>query len=1422
MITKMQKKKKNLKIAILSLILIVSSFLSILPAFNINSENLSEFESEDKVVEVEPPFLSTLGDDQWWNKSFTYRKLINITNPYDEAFTNFIANVTFNYTNLVSQGNMNQSLKDIRIIENGELRNYYIETDFPKKDLATVWFETDISAGPDHLDQDTYMYYGNNNVSFASNYLMDNNPDGLIWYKFEEVISNEVVDSMKNYNATVNGAVQSADSALGSYALSFDGSNDYLAIQDKHYSAQNEIPELTVCVWFKTSQSGGSYSSNWAFFDFDRSENYNFYIRPNGGRLGFSSTAYGWDETTNQWEYDTSDDNYDDFYGSTTGLNDGLNWHFGCALYNGLDKVLYTDDGVEDARNDYAHSGYAIGRGRYNRYGIIGDGSEATSEGTPRNNIYYNGLLDEIRYFEESLSPKRIEWLAKKFIKLDTNLNEEQEKKATITITAKDIDGRVVPGLEILMFNKTQESYNDTTGQLGYVEFPDVNRSLYSIIANYSITNGTHTFEKVVFNSSTHNIVYDFTGGDVFTVYINVSLWSIDFEIKDWNKEPMGYGYVLVYNKSDYTDLIANLTLNKELGTTTFRWINTSNDAAYYYEVYYNNEDYVQPRPLLKTGTVDRATYLTNNLNNIPIIEVNKTNKHEIQQKYLVEEKVYATGSNETHIGNTKIINATIVMSNMVETLDEISIHYIDVNNTVSSDPIFSQTYTSQTDETINLNVTEFVEAYGLLIYVEGTNTSVVCHGTIDIDYSETCNQYVQVNMSKLIIKVYDTDGIWKSEYGSVRVKVINGTSGDGITTLITNDQGIAKGDVNSDLDFWYIRNTLYNFTLEYGGAPREFNVSSDQYTTPLTVWLDHFNYTLYKNATIEFRIRTSMADFATKFDKIYWDPSNEWGKDFTFRVQFMSTDNFTDPIPLWNPVTFADFVDWEITDLLGDLSFDSGAMNSELDGYFNYTINSGFLIGGEQYYFKIYGEKKGYQNPAPVQLLFEVTGKNTSIGVYDTSDLTNLGNNVTQYYGETLDLTIFYSSGGTLLEGAIVSYEWQFIDTPIVINENPAGYYSFIINTTIADVGTYQIKINAELQNYSSFQNYRFDITVIHRPTSLNGDTSLHHISKTLWVRQDYNFTFEYKDILSDPHISLTDLDEVYYQWYEVSANGTIIGSISEKIDLIEGPNSIYILDFETALREVGDYAIFVTLQKNNYEVRTALIDLTIKKRLITWDLTATNLVQSQIKIVQGEEVYIELTLQDLSDPTDPQPITGATVVLRLGSLEYELSETENGTYIYTFTTGNINTFIAARVFTGEISITREDYVSESIPITVIVGMTEIFPGMPMFYFLLIVVGIVAVVGSLTIYRLVQQARIPTFVKKARKMKKEIKGKKAISESLLYPSKEEYLIKQLGDKWEMLGLSLRDVLGFEIKKKKTMPEVKEEVKFKEPTGGEE
>ena len=89
------------------------------------------------------------------------------------------------------------------------------------------------------------------------------------------------------------------------------------------------------------------------------------------------------------------------------------------------------------------------------------------------------------------------------------------------------------------------------------------------------------------------------------------------------------------------------------------------------------------------------------------------------------------------------------------------------------------------------------------------------------------------------------------------------------------------------------------------------------------------------------------------------------------------------------------------------------------------------------------------------------------------------------------------------------------------------------------------------------------------------------------------------------------------------------------------------------------------------------------------------------------------------------------------------------------------------------------------------------------MLYYLLIIVAVIAVMGSLIAYRAIQQAKIPQFVKKSRRMKKEIKAQKPISNNLLYPTKDEFIVHILGDKWELIGLSLNSILGLDTKKRK-------------------
>ena len=158
--------------------------------------------------------------------------------------------------------------------------------------------------------------------------------------------------------------------------LAFDGADDYVPIQ-MQYSGTNAIGNLTVEAWIKTSFNGSSYSDNWAIIDFDRSDFYNVYVRGDNGHLGFSTYAGG----------------IDDFQG-TISLNDG-EWHHVAAVYDGVNKYIYVD-GVLDATAANPHSGAALGKST-TRFGIIGDGSEATSYNGSRNNRYYDGSISELR-----------------------------------------------------------------------------------------------------------------------------------------------------------------------------------------------------------------------------------------------------------------------------------------------------------------------------------------------------------------------------------------------------------------------------------------------------------------------------------------------------------------------------------------------------------------------------------------------------------------------------------------------------------------------------------------------------------------------------------------------------------------------------------------------------------------------------------------------------------------------------------------------------------------------------------------------------------------------------------------------------------------------------------------------------------------
>ncbi|MCO6500019.1 MAG: T9SS type A sorting domain-containing protein [Vicingus serpentipes] len=153
--------------------------------------------------------------------------------------------------------------------------------------------------------------------------------------------------------------------------------------------------------WVKTTYNHTTYSKNWSMLDFDRSEYFNVYVHGDG-RAAFSTCGSG--------VVKASSTGIDDFFAGSAGqLNDG-NWHHIAAVYDGTDKYLYID-GVLAATKNNPHQGAKLGTGT-TRYGFIGDGSEANSFNGSRNNIYYEGQYDEIRFSETAFSA---DWIATEY-----------------------------------------------------------------------------------------------------------------------------------------------------------------------------------------------------------------------------------------------------------------------------------------------------------------------------------------------------------------------------------------------------------------------------------------------------------------------------------------------------------------------------------------------------------------------------------------------------------------------------------------------------------------------------------------------------------------------------------------------------------------------------------------------------------------------------------------------------------------------------------------------------------------------------------------------------------------------------------------------------------------------------------------------
>lgn len=1479
----------------------------------LDNENESEslLDNDGFSIGTLMPISSDSEKTPWWNSSWRYRKLINLKSTSD-TLRNYQVKISINLTEDYNEGRIEETGSDIRVVNSTNIEiGFWIEDMEIAGDNSTIW--VNVPKIPNDSYETIFLYYGNPDAESASS--------GDLTFDFYDDFTATSLDTNKwqvvddTGWSIVSGELKGTNTKgrIRSFATF---SATLIAETRTKAVTRAANGEQTLGFWKSTSDSFG--------------------LLEHGG----GTPSQYWYRTDGSWVGPYA---YDTF----------ANWHIvNITAYDVGSVKLLIKDLVDGST---APTPQAVSNAISNEPLMLGKRYDQSDASTTYNNQPYEQYWDWIRVRKYASSEPIV------------SVGEFQKRASDVTVIVKDEDGRIVPNANVTLVNSTglykinpRAIESKITNEQGKVLF-EANYTTYNITVTYTIESTGR--KMVAYNSSKaaeplHHITEIFQ-----TVFLEVNMTAIDFEIEDVNEDAVTIGYVKVYYEKGDLVHLAKLNLD-ENGRTTFRW--GGDRARYYYEVYYNNSDYAKKDILLNASYIEKSAYETKGklFNHTIDVFIKNTNPGPLNP-YRINYYIYTNNKSSDNLAvpsylvNKKILKANISMAAM-DDINYVRISYINQSGQLNElEELRVDDVTGSVNikfEVANLTDSDLVrddyEMYGLYLNVFGNNLSSPCHGKIHVNFSESWREYNKTALSKLNIKVVKVIDVTfeQQPVGEVIVHVTNGThggAGESIVNLTTastdNNKGYAYGETNYEIPFWYISGRIYNFTLEWFEKDQDFLVNASDQSKPKPppyLNMDRpYNYTLINAQEIIFDLDTDIDKYKTRFNESSGPTEVIWGEIIFLKVNFTSTsDNWVTT----DPVIGADEVICKVTQLGKSAvlkTFDLSPVPMQ-EGNYSVDIGSNNFSAGLDYgyyTFTVYGTKRGYSTPIPVSLNIKINAKTTAISIHNYSKISEeftSSNVCTKDFNELFNISVRYydtATGDEICDANTeLYYNWYATSSweQCTIDQKNPGYYVIPINTSDADnTGTYPIQVRAYHENYSQQENIQFNLGITSRNTMLNRidipnqepkTDGLYHISKNVYVKEIYNFSFSYSDLKTEKKIQNA---EVIYEWYKMNVKGERITGVGGSGFLTENSAHNYTLDFKTQTRTNGSYAIFINFKKNNYEVRNALIDLKIlirptklngtdytgkteeavlpftiytgEKINFTFDYTSvltgakltSNMVKKyfrwiqigannngtlnlnitsnnrysldfntanreagdyqlvtylestnhslqvytinlkikirqinftlsgftggQIIIKQGIKQIIQMSLIDNS--RGGAPLLSANVTLQIGSQIIILMD-DNGDGIYTgiFDSSIINTFFQQETLTGTIIIEKKFYETKEITATIVVRMidTPFLDGVPLFWVVMGIALIGGVVGSLLTYRYVQLARIPTFVKKTRKISNAIKGRKEIQEALLYPPKEAVAVKLYGEDWEFLGLSLTDILGIEITKAKTLPEV--------------
>ncbi len=391
--------------------------------------------------------------------------------------------------------------------------------------------------------------------------------------------------------------------------------------------------------------------------------------------------------------------------------------------------------------------------------------------------------------------------------------------------------------------------------------------------------------------------------------------------------------------------------------------------------------------------------------------------------------------------------------------------------------------------------------------------------------------------------------------------------------------------------------------------------------------------------------------------------------------------------------------------------------------GVYNLTFNSSLLAAGS-YSVTIEVSKTAGGYPS-ASVNFDLTVSSLTTAIVAESY-------VSTYYSVNLTMNVSYVWNSTNLADWTLSYVIQdetsvndtiFVTSTLLVD----GVYILNFSTDQLDQGVHQLVLNASKQNHTTDIKY-ISLEILGVPTTLNGSTIDLAFTDSIYVMIARNYSFTFKNNLTDQ--GLDDLTTL--SWTIISGSAQIGSG-----NLDPQGNGNYVLDLDTENLEPGTYTVWVTFFKPNYQIKKAVLFLTINERPINWD---TPLLVSKIL---GEAGTITITLTDYLGA----PLTGSTITLHWGSIDANFTEESPGTYTYSFIAPN-----TPGPTTMQITITKGNHTSESITITIYSGYRKILGLDEPIFYLMVIIGLVAVIApivAIIAYTQVKKARIPYAIKK-------------------------------------------------------------------------